>query len=105
VEDRRTRQVPGNARAADRWSAEGSGSRESTEGWGMACCQQAVAFCRVNRAQPKDAPAASAAQPGSAAMCVTLLDKNRLLKTYAIIPSGVNVKTTRKNPHAITITS
>jgi len=35
VEDVGKRQVPGNARAADPWSAEGSGARDATEGCGL----------------------------------------------------------------------
>jgi len=58
VEDSGRRQLPGNVRAAARWSAEGWGSPERSEGWGMSACKQAVAHCWVNRAQPKDAPAA-----------------------------------------------
>ena len=52
VEDDGTRQLPGNARAADRWSAGNVGWSYPSEGCGWSCCQQAGAFCRVNRAQP-----------------------------------------------------
>jgi len=41
-----------------------SGLPEAPEGWGMWGRQQAVAFCRVDRAQLRDAPAASVARPG-----------------------------------------
>jgi len=54
VEDVGERQVPGNARAADPWSAGNVGVSYLAEGWGMSCYQQAGAFCRVNRAQPKN---------------------------------------------------
>jgi len=52
VEDREERQLPGNARAADPWSAKNAALPEVSDGWGMWGCQQAEAFCRVNRAQP-----------------------------------------------------
>jgi len=52
VEDVGQRQVPGNVRAADRWSARSAGSQEAAEGCALWCCQQAVADCRVNCAQP-----------------------------------------------------
>jgi len=52
VEDAGKRQLPGNARAADRWSARGGESLRTAEGWGLSRRQQAEAFCRVNRAQP-----------------------------------------------------
>jgi len=51
VEDGGRRQVPGNVRAADPWSAENAGLREACEGCALAGLQQAVADCRVNRAQ------------------------------------------------------
>jgi len=52
VEDVGARQVPGKVRAADRWSAESRGSWKAAEGCGLPVRQQAVAFCRVDRAQP-----------------------------------------------------
>ena len=53
--------MPGNARVADRWSARNAGSPEAAEGCALSIRQQAVALCRVDRAQVRDAPAASAA--------------------------------------------
>jgi len=52
MEDGGERQLPGNARAADRWRARSVGLPEAPGGWGMAVRQQAGAFCRVNCAQP-----------------------------------------------------
>jgi len=52
VEDGEQRQLPGNARAADLWSAERVGVSRPSEGCGLPCRQQAGALCRVNRAQP-----------------------------------------------------
>jgi len=52
VEDAEERQLPGNARAADLWSTRSVGLARSPEGWGLPSRQQAVAVCRVNRAQP-----------------------------------------------------
>jgi len=52
VEDGGERQLPGNVRAADRWSARNTGTPRQFEGWGISGRQQAVALCRVNRAQP-----------------------------------------------------
>jgi len=46
------RQLPGNARAADPWSAGRYGAMRAGGGWGMPGRQQAVALCRVNHAQP-----------------------------------------------------
>jgi len=51
VEDGGRRQLPGNARAAAPWSAKGVGWTQWPEGWELSWCQQAGAFCRVNRAQ------------------------------------------------------
>ena len=53
MEDAGTRQLPGNARMADLWSARSIGAPEMAGGWGMSGCQQAGALCRVDRAQPK----------------------------------------------------
>jgi len=47
-----TRQVPGNARAADRWSVRSAEAPETFGGCALSGCQQDVALCRVNRAQP-----------------------------------------------------
>jgi len=52
VEDGGRRQVPGKVRAADLWSAKYLGPPEAPEGCALPWCQQAVALCRVNRAQP-----------------------------------------------------
>jgi len=52
VEDVSKRQLLGNARAADPWSAGRVGMARSPEGCGLFGRQQAEAFCRVNRAQP-----------------------------------------------------
>ena len=52
VEDRSTRQVPGNARAAALWSGRSRRSPQLSEGWGLPDSQQARALCRMNRAQP-----------------------------------------------------
>jgi len=73
VQDDGTRQLPGNARAADLWSATSPGLPATTEGCALHGCQRAGALCRVNRAQPKDAPAASAAQRGSGAFFLVYL--------------------------------
>jgi len=54
VEDGGERQLPGNARAADPWSAGSVGSSRTCEGCGVSGRQQAEAFCRVNRAQPRN---------------------------------------------------
>ena len=62
------RQLPGNARAAGLWSAKSGGLVRSPEGCGLPGRQQAEAFCRVNRAQPRAAPAVSAARRGWAAL-------------------------------------
>jgi len=67
VADAGTRQLPGNARAADPWSARSCELAQQPEGCALSCCQQAGALCRVNRAQPTHAPAVSAAQRGCAA--------------------------------------
>jgi len=64
VEDGEERQLRGNARAADPWSAGRIGLPQPPEGCGASVRQQAEAFCRVNRAQPTHAPAVSAAQRG-----------------------------------------
>ena len=53
MEDSEQRQLPGNARAADRWSAGSTGPEGMSEGCGLPDCQQAVADWRVNRAQPR----------------------------------------------------
>jgi len=52
VEDGEERQLPGNARAADAWIARCVGLARAPEGCVLCGCQQAGAFCRVNRAQP-----------------------------------------------------
>jgi len=52
VADGGTRQLPGNARAADLWSATRFGLPEASEDCALSSRQQAEAFCRVNRAQP-----------------------------------------------------
>jgi len=64
VEDGGTRQLLGKVRAADRWIIRSVALRKASEGCALLGCQQAVAACRVNRAQPTDAPAASAARRG-----------------------------------------
>jgi len=51
VEDGGRRQPPGNARAADPWSGRSVGLPGPPEGCASSCCQQADAFCGVNRAQ------------------------------------------------------
>ena len=50
VEDGGERQLPGNARVADRWSAKDVGSPWTAGGCGLPHWYEAVAFCRVNRA-------------------------------------------------------
>ena len=67
VEDAGRRQLPGNARAADPWSVRSIGVARAPGGCALSSRQQAEAFCRVNRTQPQDAPAASAAPRGSGA--------------------------------------
>jgi len=52
VEDTEKRQVPGNARAADPWSAEDADLAEAAGDCALSVRQQAVAFCRVNCVQP-----------------------------------------------------
>jgi len=52
VEDAEERQLLGNARTADRWSARSGESPRTAEGCGLSRYQQAEAFCRVDRAQP-----------------------------------------------------
>ena len=51
MEDAAQRQVPGNARAADPWSARSVESVHTSGGCGLSGRQQAGAFCRVDRAQ------------------------------------------------------
>jgi len=51
VEDDGQRQLPGTLRAADRWSIRSVALQEASEGCALLGCQQAVAACRVNRAQ------------------------------------------------------
>ena len=46
------RQLPGNVRAADLWSVRDDGVPQVPGGCALWGCQQAVADCRVNRAQP-----------------------------------------------------
>ena len=46
--------MPGNARAADPWSAGSVGIARAHEGCALPGRQQAGAFCRVNRAQPRN---------------------------------------------------
>jgi len=52
VEDVGQRQLPGNVRAADGWSARNCVLPEAVEGCGLLGRQQAVALCRVDRAHP-----------------------------------------------------
>jgi len=89
VEDSGRRQLPGNVRAAARWSAEGWGSPERSEGWGMSACKQAVAHCWVNRAQPKDAPAASAARRGSGAVLYYFFDLSEGSELFSRLIDGI----------------
>ena len=74
MEDVGERQLPGNARAADPWIARDVDLLETFGGCALSGRQQAVACCRMNRAQPKDAPAASAARPGWTAAAFVHLD-------------------------------
>jgi len=87
VEDGEERQLPGNVRAADRWSVRSVGLPEAAEGCALLGCQQAVADCRVNRAHPTDAPAASVARRGSGAISLFLL-KNSTFSQYLRQISG-----------------
>jgi len=52
VEGRGRRQLLGKVRAADGWSGASARLPYVSEGWGMSGRQQAVADCRVDRAQP-----------------------------------------------------
>jgi len=52
VEDVGERQLPGNVRAADVWSARSARTPEVAGGCALSSRQQAVADCRVNRAKP-----------------------------------------------------
>jgi len=52
VEDGEERQLRGNARVADPWSAGSVGVSRAPEGCALPGRQQAGAFCRVDRAQP-----------------------------------------------------
>ena len=53
VEDVGERQLPGNARAADPWNEGDVRVSQPSGGCGLSIRQQAGAFCRVNRAQPR----------------------------------------------------
>ena len=91
MEDSGTRQLPGNVRAADRWSVGIAGLSGVCEGWGIPGCQQAVALCRVDRAQPTGRASGVSCTPWFGSKRDSFLIKN-IYVTYLTLRAHLNIR-------------